>query len=202
VGLVGAAFTIPAGLLTDRTRRTWLLGGSIAIWALATVVSGAATSYLWLVLARVALGVVTATTGPAVASLTGDYFPAADRAPLVGPRRRGPHGPAVSARGGGTVALRLHVAVRLRRAGLVRGQRLGGRGLWGRRGVRPSGRRTGVHIPDLPHPPAHRRLLALFALRTYPRDVATATESAKVIGRGEGKDGRRGVGPSFRGSCR
>ena len=70
VGLVGAVFTIPAGILTDRTRRTWLLGGSIATWALATVVSGAATSYLWLVLARVALGVVTATTGPAVASLT------------------------------------------------------------------------------------------------------------------------------------
>jgi predicted MFS family arabinose efflux permease len=52
----GAVFTIPAGILTDRTRRTWLLGGSIATWALATVVSGAATSYLWLVLARVALG--------------------------------------------------------------------------------------------------------------------------------------------------
>jgi predicted MFS family arabinose efflux permease len=84
VALVGAAFTIPAGILTDRTRRTWLLGGSIAAWALATIVSGAATSYLWLVLARVALGVVTATTGPAVASLTGDYFPAAERARIYG----------------------------------------------------------------------------------------------------------------------
>ena len=63
VGLVGAAFTIPAGVLTDRTRRTRLLGGSIAMWAVATVVSGAATSYLWLLLARVALGVMTATTG-------------------------------------------------------------------------------------------------------------------------------------------
>jgi predicted MFS family arabinose efflux permease len=64
VGLVGAAFAIPAGILTDRTRRTWLLGGSIAMWAVATAVSGAATSYLWLLLARVALGVMTATTGP------------------------------------------------------------------------------------------------------------------------------------------
>ncbi|MGH3268990.1 MAG: MFS transporter, partial [Trebonia sp.] len=84
VGLVGAAFTIPAGVLTDRTRRTRLLGGSIAMWAVATVVSGAATSYLWLLLARVALGVMTATTGPAIASLTGDYFPADDRARMYG----------------------------------------------------------------------------------------------------------------------
>ena len=84
VGLIGALFTIPAGILTDRTRRTRLLGGSIAVWAVATVVSGAATSYLWLLLARVALGVVTATTGPAIASLTGDYFPAADRARMYG----------------------------------------------------------------------------------------------------------------------
>ena len=84
VGLVGAAFTIPAGVLADRTRRTWLLSGSISIWAVATAVSGAATSYLWLLLARVALGVATATTGPVIASLTGDYFPAADRARMYG----------------------------------------------------------------------------------------------------------------------
>ncbi len=84
VGLVGAAFTIPAGILTDRTRRTRLLGASIAAWAAAVIISGAATSYLWLLLARVALGAVTATTGPVIASLTGDYFPAADRGRMYG----------------------------------------------------------------------------------------------------------------------
>jgi predicted MFS family arabinose efflux permease len=84
VALTGALFTIPAGILTDRYRRTWLLAGSIAAWAVATVVSGASGSYLWLLLARVALGAVTATTGPTVASLTGDFFPAADRGRMYG----------------------------------------------------------------------------------------------------------------------
>jgi predicted MFS family arabinose efflux permease len=84
VALTGAVFTIPAGVLTDRTRRTRLLAGSIATWAVATVVSGAATSYWWMLFSRVALGVVTAVTGPAVASLTGDYFPSGDRARMYG----------------------------------------------------------------------------------------------------------------------
>jgi predicted MFS family arabinose efflux permease len=84
VGLVGALFTIPAGILTDRVRRTRLLGGAIVFWAAATLVSGFAMSYLWMLLARVGLGVVTAVTGPAIASLTGDYFPASDRGRMYG----------------------------------------------------------------------------------------------------------------------
>lgn len=84
VALVGAVFTIPAGILTDRSRRVRLLAGSIALWGVATALSGAATSYVWLLLARVALGAVTATTGPTIASLTGDFFPAADRGRIYG----------------------------------------------------------------------------------------------------------------------
>ena len=84
VSLVGALITIPVGILTDRTRRTRLLGGSIFLWAAATLLSGAATSFIWLLLARVALGAVTATAGPTVASLTGDFFPPADRGRVYG----------------------------------------------------------------------------------------------------------------------
>ncbi len=84
VALVGAVFTVPVGILTDRTTRTRLLAGSIAAWAAATALSRAATSYLWLLLARVFLGIVTATSGPTVASLTGDFFPAADRGRMYG----------------------------------------------------------------------------------------------------------------------
>ena len=84
VGLVGALCTIPAGILADRTQRTRLLAGSIVIWAAATALSGAAASYLWLLLARVGLGAATAVAGPVLASLTGDYFPAGDRGRMYG----------------------------------------------------------------------------------------------------------------------
>jgi predicted MFS family arabinose efflux permease len=82
--LAAAAGTIPIGVLTDRTRRTQLLAISILGWSVAMIFAGAATSYLWLLLSRVALGVVTATTGPTIASLTGDFFPAASRARMLG----------------------------------------------------------------------------------------------------------------------
>jgi MFS family permease len=82
--LIGALFTLPVGALTDRVRRTHLLAASIAMWASATLFSGAAHSYLWLMLARVALGAVSATAGPTIASLSGDFFPAKERAKLYG----------------------------------------------------------------------------------------------------------------------
>ena len=84
VSLTGVLFTLPFGVLADRTRRTRLLTISITAWSIATLFSGAAPSYLWLLLARVALGMVTAAAGPVVASLTGDYFPAAERGRMYG----------------------------------------------------------------------------------------------------------------------
>ncbi|PZS37654.1 MAG: MFS transporter, partial [Pseudonocardiales bacterium] len=84
VSLTGVLFTLPFGVLADRTRRTRLLSISITAWSVATLFSGAAPSYLWLLLARVALGMVTAAAGPVVASLTGDYFPAAERGRMYG----------------------------------------------------------------------------------------------------------------------
>jgi predicted MFS family arabinose efflux permease len=82
--LAGALGTIPIGVLTDRTRRTRLLAISIGLWAAAMLFAGAATSFLWLLMARVGLGVVAATVGPTIASLTGDFFPARSRARMLG----------------------------------------------------------------------------------------------------------------------
>jgi predicted MFS family arabinose efflux permease len=82
--LVGAAATLPIGVLTDRVDRTRLLAITIALWTFATLASGAAPSYGFLLGARVLLGAVTATANPTVASLVGDYFPSRDRGRMYG----------------------------------------------------------------------------------------------------------------------
>ncbi len=77
--LVGAVFTIPVGFLVDRFRRVPMLSASVVLWSIASLASAFAANYSTLLLTRLALGAVTATAGPAIASLTGDYFPARER---------------------------------------------------------------------------------------------------------------------------
>jgi MFS family permease len=77
--LVGAVFTIPVGVLVDRTKRMPLLEISIILWSLALLASAFAGSFSSLLLSRLALGAVAATAGPAIASLSGDYFGADER---------------------------------------------------------------------------------------------------------------------------
>jgi MFS family permease len=77
--LVGAVFVIPVGMLVDRVQRMPLLSASILLWSVASFASALSPDYTSLLLTRLALGAVTATAGPAIASLTGDYFPAKER---------------------------------------------------------------------------------------------------------------------------
>jgi predicted MFS family arabinose efflux permease len=84
VSFVGAIFTLPIGALVDRSNRKRILTIAIAIWTVAMVVSGAATSFVFLLLSRIFLGAVTAAAAPAVASLVGDFFPAEARAAAYG----------------------------------------------------------------------------------------------------------------------
>lgn len=77
--LVGALAAVPFGLLADRVSRTWTLAVSIVLWGLAMVLSATAGSFGSLLLWRLGLGVVTAASGPPVASLVGDYFPSSER---------------------------------------------------------------------------------------------------------------------------
>jgi MFS family permease len=82
--LAGAIGTLPVGLLTDRIHRVGLLAGSIVLWSAAMVGSALAPSFPMLLLTRLALGAVTATSGPTIASLTGDFFPPTERAKMWG----------------------------------------------------------------------------------------------------------------------
>ncbi len=77
--LIGAVFTIPVGLLVDRVKRLPMLSVSIVLWSIASLFSAFSTNYSNLLTTRLLLGAVTATAGPAIASLTGDYFPASER---------------------------------------------------------------------------------------------------------------------------
>jgi MFS family permease len=82
--LVGAVAVIPMGLLVDRVRRIPILAASIILWSVATLLGAFAHSYSSLLLTRVGLGAVAATAGPAIASLTGDYFPSRERGRIYG----------------------------------------------------------------------------------------------------------------------
>ena len=82
--LVAAVATMPFGVLADRVRRTWTLGAAIALWSIAMFWSAVVSSFDELLVSRLFLGVVTAAAGPLVASLVGDYFPAAERGRIYG----------------------------------------------------------------------------------------------------------------------
>ncbi len=82
--VVAAVFSLPFGVLADRGRRTWILAFAMVAWAAAMMWSATASSFGQLLLARMGLGAVTAAAGPVVASLVGDFFPAAERGRIYG----------------------------------------------------------------------------------------------------------------------
>jgi predicted MFS family arabinose efflux permease len=84
VSFIGAAATLPMGILADRLPRRIVLMVAIALWVAAMAVSGTATSYIYLLVTRLFLGATTAAAWPCVASLTGDFFPARERAGIYG----------------------------------------------------------------------------------------------------------------------
>jgi len=82
--LVAAVASLPFGALADRVRRTRVLGATITLWAVAMIWSATVSTFGELLLSRVFLGAVTASAGPLVASLVGDFFPPGERARIYG----------------------------------------------------------------------------------------------------------------------
>ncbi len=82
LGLLGSAFMISymasapvLGWLGDRTSRVKLASSGLAIWSVATSLSGFAARYYSLLLARVSVGVGEASFGTVSPGLLADYFP-------------------------------------------------------------------------------------------------------------------------------
>jgi MFS family permease len=83
MSLIAVPASWPVGVLADRVRRTRLLAGATAIWTACMALSGLATSYVFLFLARLGVGAVEAN-GPATVSLISDYYPVRERAQKMG----------------------------------------------------------------------------------------------------------------------
>ena len=88
--LYGAAFAIfyslfgiPIGRLADGWIRTRLMGLGLLLWSSMTMLSGFATSFVQLALARVGVGVGEASGAPCAFSLLTDYFPPRQRATVL-----------------------------------------------------------------------------------------------------------------------
>lgn len=81
---VAAVFTLPIGNLVDRIRRNRILLWATLFWSVAMAISGFSTSFMFLLAARMGLGAITAAAFPTIASLSGDFFPARDRARMYG----------------------------------------------------------------------------------------------------------------------
>lgn len=80
--LFGTAFALfygilglPLARLADRFDRKWLIFAGVLMWSLATICSGFATSFLWLIIFRIGLAVGEAALSPSAYSMIGDLFP-------------------------------------------------------------------------------------------------------------------------------
>ncbi|HVC15336.1 MAG TPA: MFS transporter [Acidimicrobiales bacterium] len=82
--LAAATGMLPVGWVTDRSNRVRMVAVAVVLWSVAEVVSALSPDYIFLVIVRVALGALTAVTGPTLASLTGDLFPARERSEIYG----------------------------------------------------------------------------------------------------------------------
>ena len=80
--LVGAAFTIfycfmglPIARMADSKSRKYIIMIGVSLWSLMTALCGAAQSFVQFFLARMGVGIGSATLSPSAYSIMADYFP-------------------------------------------------------------------------------------------------------------------------------
>ena len=78
--LLYSVLGVPLGYLADRTRRSAVIAGSLAVWSAFTALCGAATGYWQLFLFRLGVGVGEAGGVAPSLALIADYFPPDRRA--------------------------------------------------------------------------------------------------------------------------
>ena len=74
----------PAGWLGDYSNRLRVVATGVFVWSVATVASGQAPTYAWLLLARAVIGIGEASYAVVTPSLLSDCYPAERRATVLG----------------------------------------------------------------------------------------------------------------------
>ena len=82
--IIYTVFGIPIARLADRWHRVRIIGLGLATWSTMSALSGLASSYGQLMLARVGVAIGEASATPAAYSLLSDYFPSRRRALAIG----------------------------------------------------------------------------------------------------------------------
>lgn len=78
-GIFYSVLGLPLGRLADRANRIRLIAAALACWSSFTILSGFASSFMQLFLARMGVGVGEAGSQPASTTLIPDYFPEKSR---------------------------------------------------------------------------------------------------------------------------
>ena len=103
-GIFYAIFGLPLGVYADLGSRRKLIACGLALWSLMTALSGMATGFTTLALARIGVGIGEASASPAAYSLIADLFPKARRATALSIYSLGVYvGIGLSLYGGGAV---------------------------------------------------------------------------------------------------
>ncbi len=63
------------GWLANKISRWWLIGAAVGVWSLASGASGLATTFVFLLVARIFVGIGEGGYGPIAPTLISDYFP-------------------------------------------------------------------------------------------------------------------------------
>lgn len=89
--LAGSAFAlfyatlgIPIALIADRSNRRNLIALALAVWSGMTALSGVVTNIVYLILARIGVGIGEAGCSPPAHSMIADYFPPEQRSTAMG----------------------------------------------------------------------------------------------------------------------
>ena len=90
VGLLSTAFLYAymagapiLGRMAERVSRWWIIAGSVAVWSLASGMTGLAGSFGVLLASRIIVGIGEAGYGPAAPALISDYFPIEKRGKVM-----------------------------------------------------------------------------------------------------------------------